>query len=273
MAVAPPVLRPRPRQEDRPVLSERDASVEAGVTDRTRLAPLLAVCGLCGGAGTSTLSYLLARFAVRELDGHILVCDTGGPTGGLAGCAHVESPRSLTECADQIARGLPLAGGFYAVDEPGSDPGRELRVVATGPRFDLDDDPHGLQALLALARRGGTQSLVVVDCGTLQRAADRLALRAASHVAWTLPATRSGLRRAEDALAAVPSDAAVRELIVARREPKGAAAGLKALKALAERRRAALALMPNVCDPSEDATRALRESQITLHAICGRLQR
>ena len=97
------------------------------------LTPLLAVCGLCGGAGASTLSYLLARFAVNRFDGHVLVCDTGGPTGGLAACARVEVARSLSEAAAQIANGLPLASGLYATDGPGSTELCELRVIATGP--------------------------------------------------------------------------------------------------------------------------------------------
>src|SRR5918996_4969449 len=57
-----------------------------------RITPLLAVCGLCGGAGVSTLSYLVARFAIGLAEGHVLVCDTGGTTGGLAPYARVGSP-------------------------------------------------------------------------------------------------------------------------------------------------------------------------------------
>src|SRR4051794_24816394 len=52
---------------------------------------LLAVCGLCGGAGASTLSYLIARFAAEQASADVLVCDTGGPTGGLAAYAAAES--------------------------------------------------------------------------------------------------------------------------------------------------------------------------------------
>ncbi len=179
----------------------------------------------------------------------------------------------MCDAADQIARGLPVAGGLYVVDEPGSARGNELRVIAVGPRFHLEGDPCGLPALLALARRGSTHTLVVVDCGTLQRAADRLALRAASHIAWTLPATRSGVRRAEAVLAAVPNDAAGRVLIVARRQPHEPVAALKSLKALAEWRQAPLVLMPHVSDPHEHPGRALRESEVTLHAICAALTR
>jgi hypothetical protein len=209
---------------------------------------------------------------VRELDGHVLVCDSGS-TGGLAACAGVASPRSLSETADELARGLPRAGGLYAVDDSARGQRGELRVIASGPHFAGGGDEGGVQALLSLARQSGGHALVVVDCGTLQQAGDRLALRAASHIAWVLPATRGGVCRAERVLAAVPDTAGAAELIVARRQPDERAAALKALKALAEWRQATLVLLPRLSDPLEDAARALRESELSLHAICGVLQR
>lgn len=272
MAVSLPALRPRPRHtDDEDALEQQDAAF-AGVAQHPPGAPLLAVCGLCGGAGTSTLSYLLARYAVRQLDGHVLVCDSGS-SGGLAMCAGVQSPRSLSEAADELARGLPRAGGLYAVDQSAGGHRHELRVIATGPRFDDGVHPGSVHALLSLARHGSGHCLVVVDCGTLQQVADRLALRAASHIAWVLPATHGGVRRAEGVLAAVPDTAGAVELIVARRHPEERAAALKALKALAESRQATLVLLPRLSDPPEKTVRALRESELSLHAICGVLQR
>jgi len=94
-----------------------------------RLGPLLAVCGLAGGAGVTTLSYLIALAAVRQWAGPVLVADTGGPSGGLAACAGVEAPRSLGELAEQLATGVPLGGGLYATGRDG------VRVLATGPVF------------------------------------------------------------------------------------------------------------------------------------------
>ena len=103
----------------------------------------------------------------------------------------------------------------------------------------------------------------MVDCGTLQQAADRLALRAASHIAWVLPATRGGVRRAERVLAAVPDTAGAAELIVARREPERAAPrALKALKALAESRHAPLVLLPRVSDPSRTRPARCARAQV-----------
>src|SRR4051794_38418230 len=147
MAVSLPALRPRPRHPDDDDTRERHDPAWAGAAQHPTQAPLLAVCGLCGGAGASTLSYLLARHAVHELDGHVLVCDSGC-SGGLATCAGVRSPRSLSEAADELARGLPRARGLYALDESAGEQGRELRVIATGPRFDGASDTGGVHALL-----------------------------------------------------------------------------------------------------------------------------
>jgi hypothetical protein len=238
----------------------------------TGTSPLLAVCGLCGGAGTSTLSYLLARFAVAEVSGNVLVCDTGGPAGGLAACARVQSPWSLVEVAARSAQGLALPGGPYAVDERAGSPGHELRVIATGPRLVDISGAEGLERLLAMARSDGAHALTVVDCGTLQRAADRLALLIASHIAWVLPATGGGVRRAEGMLAAIGLDLAGRELVVARRERRERGAGLRALRALAQRRRAPLVLLPHLSDPLDRPARALAEAQVALQAILGALR-
>jgi hypothetical protein len=237
------------------------------------MARLLAVCGLCGGAGTSTLSYLVARSAVGVVKGHVLVCDTGGPTGGLAAYAGVQSPRTLLEIADQLKRGLSRAGGIYAVDEAASTPEQQLRVIATGPRFEAEVDSAEMGTLLAMARSEGAHGLTIVDCGTLQRAADRVALGAASHVAWALPATRSAVDRAERVLAAIQPGLPGRELLVARRDDREPASALRALRALAARRQAPLVLMPQVGDLLTRPGRAVQEAQVSLQAIHGVLQR
>jgi hypothetical protein len=235
--------------------------------------PLLAVCGLCGGAGASTLSYLVARWAIGVLDGHVLVCDTGGPTGGLAAYAGVESPRTLMEIAEHVRRGRPLAGGIYAVDDAASTARRQLRVIAAGQCLDAEPDGSALPALLAMARSDGAHSLTVVDCGTLQRDADRLAFAAASHVAWVLPATGSAARRAERVLAAISRRVPGRELVAARRENSERAAPLRTLRALAERRGAPLVLVPQLGDLVDRPGRALTEAEVSLQAIHGVLQR
>src|SRR5450755_4420301 len=140
--------------------------------------PLLAVCGLCGGAGASTLAYLVALAEARRRSAAVLVGDTGGPGGGISCYAGVQAPRSLVEVADHVAAGLPVGRLFTAT--------AGLRVLATGPRFAPACAREGIELVLAYAREH--YALTVIDCGTLAREADQLALATASHIAWVLPA-------------------------------------------------------------------------------------
>ena len=88
---------------------------------------MLAVCGLTGGAGATTLAYLVALAAAEQDDGPVLIADTGGPSGGLATLSGVETPHSLPELAAQIAARRPLETGVYATGPAG------VRVLACGP--------------------------------------------------------------------------------------------------------------------------------------------
>ena len=163
---------------------------------RFGLGPLLAVCGLAGGAGVTTLSYLIALAAVRQWTDPVLVADTGGPSGGLAACAGVEVPRSLGELAQQLAAGVALGGGIYAAGRDG------LRVLATGPEFSSPRADDQVRELLADAREA--HGLTVIDCGTLAREAEQTAAAAATHVAWVLTATTHGVSRGRRVLDAAP---------------------------------------------------------------------
>jgi hypothetical protein len=262
------------RPADPPPVDETGRDAPRRATRAGGTSPLLAVCGLCGGAGTSTLSYLVARFAVAKAPGHVLVCDTGGPADDLAACARVQSPRSLLEAAARVARGLPLHGGLYAVDEPAGSSEHELRVIATGPRLADADGTDGLELLLAMARNGGAHALTVVDCGTLTRAAEQIALAKASHIAWVLPATPSGVRRGARVLGAVNPYLLGRELVVARRDEREPKAALDDLKRLAEQRDAPLILVPHLPDLDTGKTdAALAAAQVSLQAIDGVLER
>src|SRR5258708_8512026 len=75
LAQSPPVNTPwptDPQTEPEPPRSigERPLPVRRG--------QLLAVCGLCGGAGASTLAYLVPLAAAREGSEPVLVADTRG---------------------------------------------------------------------------------------------------------------------------------------------------------------------------------------------------
>ena len=232
------------------------AEVEHGPT--AVRGPLLAVCGLCGGAGASTVAYLIALAAARADPKPVLVADTGGPSGGLSWYARVAAPRSLVEAAEQIAAGLPT-GQLAATGDDG------LRVLATEPRFTRACAREGVELLLEHARE--RHALTVVDCGTLAREADQVALAKATHVAWVLPATDSAARRAGRMLAAVPCLSSS-ELIIARHDERKQKAAMRELRQLAEQRQATLVLLPSLPDlATGHLDHAIELAQVSLQAI------
>jgi hypothetical protein len=227
--------------------------------------PMLAVCGLCGGAGASTVAYLTARFSARRRCGPVLVCDTGGASGGLADHAGVTTALSLLEVAEHVTSGLSL-GCVYGIAAD------SVRVLATGPRFTPGCDRDGIELVLEHAR--AAHALTIVDCGTLTREPDRLALANASHIAWVLPATPGGARRGARVLDAIDPHPLARELVVARRNMREPKAGLRDLKRLAERRNATLILFPDLPGLHGGASdAALDAAQVALQAIDGALGR
>jgi MinD-like ATPase involved in chromosome partitioning or flagellar assembly len=235
------------------------------VATPARLGPLLAVCGLAGGAGVTTLSYLVALAAVRQSADPVLVADTGGPSGGLAACAGVEVERSLSEVAGALSAGVALGGGIYATGQDG------LRVLATGPEFFSRPADHQLERLLAHAREA--HGLTVIDCGTLARAAEQTAAAAATHLAWVLTATADGVRRGLRVLEAAPPMAG-KELVVARNDVRQANAPLRQLRQIAAERRAPLVLVPHLAGLDARRLDACAEAaQIPVQAILGALRR
>jgi Flp pilus assembly CpaE family ATPase len=245
---------------------ERDQSpVQKEPAAPASLGPLLAVCGLTGGAGTTTLAYRVALAAAEQDDGPVLVADTGGPSGGLAALARVETPHSLAELAAQLAADRPLEGSVYATGPAG------VRVLARGPEFTAPSAPEQLGRLLIDAREA--HRLTVIDCGTLARHADRAALAAATHIAWVLPATADGISRARRVLAAAPATAA-RELLIGRRDVRQSKAPLRELRRIANERPAPLMLVPHL--PGLEAGRldgAVEAAQVAVQAILGALER
>ena len=231
-----------------------------------RLGPLLAVCGLAGGVGVTTLSYLIARAAARDWTEPVLVADTGGPSGGLAACAGVEVPRSLAELAQQLATGVPLGSGIYATGRDG------LRVLATGPEFSsprTDDEVH--RRLLAHAREA--HGLTVIDCGTLGRGIEQTAAASATHIAWVLTATTHGVRSARRVLGAAPVMAG-NELIIARNDVRQSTAPLRELRRLAAERQASLVLVPHLTRLEAGGVEAcVEEAQVPVQAILGAVRR
>jgi Flp pilus assembly CpaE family ATPase len=226
-----------------------------------RAGPLLAVCGVCGGAGATTVAYLVALAASQHSAAEpVLVCDTGGPSGGLATYARAESPRSLCGVANAVAAYEPLAEGLFADAGPG------LRVLATRPQLGAEGDARGVARVLHDAR--GTHALTVVDCGALHGTLVLQVLDAATHVAWVLPATAAGARQGVRVLSLFGVEATRREIVIARHQPAERNAPFKQLAALAATRNAPLVLMPAVANAGErPAEEALDEARVSVDAI------
>jgi Flp pilus assembly CpaE family ATPase len=225
--------------------------------------PLLLVAGLCGGAGASTLAYLIAATAALQSTRPVLVCDTGGPTAGLALYAGVRSPRTLCAASETLAAGQPLTGGLYT-PTPGG-----LRVIAGDPQFTVPGDREGLRRILTDAR--AAHALTVVDAGTLARPADQTALALATHIAWVLPATPGAVGRARRVLQRVAQPART-QLIIARAQQTRPPVG--ALQDIAEDRRAPLILLPHLQSAEQGlGAVAIEEAALSLQAIGGVLRR
>ena len=253
------------RQPPVPPGSSNGATTMLSSPASARRGPLLAVCGLCGGAGASTLAYLTALAAARRGDGAVLVADTGGPTAGISHYAGVRAPRSLTEAAEHVHAGLPT-GELIATTADG------LRVLATSPTLTQTCSREGVELLLEHARERYT--LTVIDCGTLAREADQIALASATHVVWVLPATAGAAIRGRQLLDAIAPHQSGREILVARHEPRDRRRALRELRDLARHRRALLILLPSVPElATGNADAALETAQVPLQAILGALGR
>ncbi len=260
-----PIWRTWPRFSRRRRSASGGERFVPGLSFRAAPGPLLAVAGLSGGAGASVLAYLIAVTAARESSVPVLVVDTGGPTGGLASHAGVSAPRTLADIAQRIAAEEPVTGALWADGEHG------LRVLAGVPQFTVDGDRDAILHVLADARE--VHGLTVADAGTLARGAEQATLAAATHVAWTLPASNDGVSRARRVLERI-APLSRPEIVVARADPAVGKPPLSALADLADDRRAPLVLMPSLGDVSRAASDALaNRAALALQAIGGVLHR
>jgi hypothetical protein len=203
-----------------------DDSSACGLAFEKTGGPLVAVCGLVGGAGTTTLALCLARQAASESDAPVLVTEADGHRAGLAVTAGCATPHSLPTLARRAAAGDTPQHTFAQV-APG------LRLIATAPSRATPVEPDALHALLSQAR--AAHGLVVVDCGSVSASAAAI-LDAATHILWTLPATPAALARARELFAAdaLPRSGRAPETLVAiaaRQRPQASVRGLRRLAA------------------------------------------
>jgi hypothetical protein len=206
---APEDRRPRAGLEEAHAPPGRQEPLSAGCGLRFERpgGPLAVVCGLHGGAGTSTLAYALAARATHESPGgRVLLCESEAAAGDVASLTAATSPYSLTE----------LAAEYQAHRQPTGFLARcgELRVIAgaIAPAPSVDDG--AIAGVLNAARRH--HALTVVDAGTVRAAGARELLQAATHVLWVTVERPGAVERARHLLASslVPALAARRLLAV-----------------------------------------------------------
>jgi len=200
--------------------------------------PLVAVCGLAGGAGTSTLAYLLARRAARHSSVPVLLAELDAATG-LAALAGAASPLGLRELAVAVDEGR-------APDPPFAEAAGGLRLIATTKPDDSDAvPPEPLARLLEDARTA--HGLVVIDAG--QPTPGNTVLTRADQALLCLPATKAGTRRAELQLTAGllrGLAAGARSALVCSATQPRARAQVRQLRRLAQDRVDRLLLVPHV---------------------------
>lgn len=158
--------------------------------------PLVVVCGLHGGAGTSTLAHTLAVAASHESSAPVLLCETDSAAGDQARLTVTQSAWSLSELAYARHHATPpSAGPTIARAGP-------LRVIATGPRGPLDDLPDDAVSAFVDAARA-RHGLTVVDVATIRAPDARALLAIATHIIWTA-IVRPGVAALADSLLSGP---------------------------------------------------------------------
>jgi hypothetical protein len=228
-AIAPLQNEPAPRPETR---TATDVTAE--------LAPLVAVCGLVGGAGTSTLAYLLARYATSHDEQPVLLAELGDH-GGLAALVGSGSQCGLAGLARAVDLEVAIRAP-YVVAAGG------LRVVANErPNVDgaLPLAEEALSRVLLDAR--AAHCLVVVDAGSTPSCDVGALLCRASHVVFVVSTAPAALARLERLAAAggLPTRDKSSTLGVVATRP-GRRAALKAVRALAEQHFERLLLLPHI---------------------------
>jgi cellulose biosynthesis protein BcsQ len=200
--------------------------------------PLVAVCGLVGGAGASTLAYLLARRAARHSTAPVLLAELDD-RGALAALVGAAGPVGLRELGQAIEQRREVATPFAQL--PGG-----LRLVAAARPAAAAAATPGITDVLADAR--DAHGLVVVDGGQAGGPDSGALLAAASHVLFVLPASSPALRRAELLAAGGVFDgaAAACAALVAVATRPGRLARIKELRRLAERHVDRLLLVPHL---------------------------
>lgn len=219
-----------PTPADKPVVSEhaddgappgrRDPAPDGcGLRFSRPGGPLVVLCGLHGGAGTSTLAYALAAQAAHESSATVLLCETDAAAGDVAALTGVTSPYSLSELAGEFAVGRAPAGGTLAR-------AGKLRVIAAAPAAAPDVEEGAVIALMNAARP--RHGLTVIDAGTARAPLTRELLRIATHVIWVTVARPGAAQRGRALLSGPLAPAvAARQALVVRGVRRAGGAGAR----------------------------------------------
>ncbi len=228
--------------------------------------PIVAVCGLHGGAGTSTLAHLLAATAAVESSAAVLLCESDDVAGDIARLTGTASPLSLGALAAAYAAGAPPTGGTLARAD-------QLRVIAAAPASPATTPDGAIAELIraASARHG----LTVLDVGTLRARGARELLRLATHVIW-ITLAQPGAGSAARALLAsdlVPALTA-RQILVVRTAHSGRRSTVREeareLREVAEQHCDRVITITH--DPAAPVDATERRTQALLSALAGALQ-
>jgi len=133
------------------------------------------VCGLHGGAGASTLAYLLAVSASRSSTAPVLLCEAPGASGDQAALTGASSRLGLLDLAGAVAAGR-APRRFWAQQN-------DLRVLAGPPRRPPERDAAGDPGAL-LERARAAHGLTVLDVGEIRAPYAAELLAAATHIVW-----------------------------------------------------------------------------------------
>jgi hypothetical protein len=218
--------------------------------------PVVAVCGLAGGVGTSTFALALARQAAHESSAPVLLIETGSRRPGLSVLVGHETPHSLAALACTIADGNQPADTFLEFASG-------LRLIASRPRREAPAPAEAIGALLGQAR--DAHGLVVID-GGLDWASGHAAVEHATHIVWVVAGTATGLASATAIFEGVlvPPASQRPEVLTARAIPAQPPATARGLRRLARRRCTRLVLAAHdprlaagASQPSDGTLRAL----------------
>lgn len=176
--------------------------------------PIVAVCGLSGGAGTSTFAMLLAYAAAQQKRGPVLLADLGGPSASMAAYLSKRAAHSLASAANSHRAGLFGADG----KPPFAELSNDLRLMAREPGLADDElsssaDPF-LYDLLVDAQED--HFATVVDCGRLEQLSEVAVAEHATHIVWVVSGEPAPARRARAALKSLPFRGSKSSILVVR---------------------------------------------------------